>query len=326
MTADETTTPAPETPINAPVPDPGTSPAKPRRVWPWVVVVVALVLGLAAVAGYFGYQQYLAAQEEQRKERVAAQAAALDAEIVKVFAAAEAIDADWRAAEGDNAEALKPLVDETTSKATSLTATVEQLRERVKSIESTTIANEYDELLSNMAYVFKGVGLRSADSEDTLTQAKQNARAEAACEKGWDLIGGSVKSCNARKYSKGMKQAQDARRQLQTAQAAFLAIKEAGGQDTEESLRWIKEVIVVARLQEELARLGSQGSIGGYNRKIDQLRAQQKKIDKLDAKPFLRDDYLADEMRGGNGSLVSSLKSASERWQKVKIAVAAGDI
>lgn len=305
---------------------PATETRRPRR---GLLIGLAAVLIVALAAGAYGVSVYLERKaEEERIAAVQAKAKELDGSIEKAFAEIERLDALWEGlGAGGNPSDMTEEIKRSIEDGRVLLSQLEDVEEAAGTIGDEAISREYSLVAQSMISAVEGASASGADSEDLIALYNATRRANGHMHTADGHTRDSIKACNARRYSDGMKHAQIAYSEFQKAIAAY---KEAATYDTsdssDESLEYAKAAAVRANMEAELARLGKSGAgPSRYNAQIDRIRKQEDKMSNLGGYVIADAQDTASNATYAMARLADGLESARTRWKEVQIKVAAGD-
>ncbi len=288
------------------------------------VLIAVLVLGAAGV-GFAAWKVAQKGNEQDRRAEVVSKSRAIDERLDAVWERIKKRDEAWGAASQSDSTGIGTMLQLTRTDIDGMKKLIGEIRADAKAIPSDKVSAEYvsvcDKLNQSLSDATAGVE-KAGPICDAYTLVADTYDDET---RGMSAINLSIDACNHKKYSTGKTEAKNAEKEFKSIKDRLVkAYKLYDSQEVKAAYAYADAAISYASMQYQLAVLGSQGSINGYNSQIKKLETQNEKMRSM--LPLLDDanSALWLDAQDAYGSLDDRTTAAETTWTKVKDMIAEG--
>lgn len=282
------------------------------------VLVAVLLLGIGGVS-FAALKVAEKGESQDTKAEVQSTSGVVDDKLTEVWEQLKLRDEEWAELENDTDLDPAPLLESAPEHVADIRAMADEARELAGAIPDDEVKAAYISACDELDAALDKV-LEEAD------EAKPFCDAYLLCwnsidndVSGWNALQASIDSCNAENYDQGKTQAQEAQVQFEAMKTAYQqAASVSGMAEVAEGVQYAEAQILVCAAQQELARLGGQGSVSGYNAQIDRLNEQEAHAASFEDTAALAVGALWVKMQGHYGNFEDRAIKARALWEDAR--------
>lgn len=288
------------------------------------VLIGVLVVGIAGV-GYAAFRVSEQGNEQERRAQVIAQSRAVDAKLEEIFERLADCDTSWSTSSDDPDIDTTVMLADANDDIRAIRKLLTEVETEIGSIPSDSVQAQYEATCIELDEVLSqgtddaGKAVAACEAYKLVNAAFNDDKAGAAA------LNDAITLCNKEKYSEAKKKAAAAEKSFRALKTKLVnANKAYECNQISLAFKYADETIKIAKMQHELAVLGSKGSVNGYNSQISKLEKQRSVVADAAIDFDVASTTMESLVDGLYGNYVTQAKEAKNYWDEAKELVAGG--
>jgi hypothetical protein len=304
-------------------PKPKTGGKRKALIGALVAVLVIVVAGIA----YGAYTVASQAKAQAQQADVMAASRAIDEDLAALWERFAGRDKAWDLSTANGGiGSLDNIVAMSQSDLELMKTSVAEIRTAAEAIPSESVSSAYVAVCDELDTALADAGMALTETQPICDAFALLSDSIEDGDKGYDAVNDSVNACNKEKYKDGKTYAKTAQTHFEAMRAKFTEASGLYSTGHDAQLKAYADACVeFAKMQHQLAVLGTQGSVSGYNAQIDKTEKQLDKCRELEGNVVSAMTVTADGAKDAYGSFEVRAATAKKLWSDAQELVTAGE-